>query len=629
MKVFHWITGITLVVLLALAITGLVLTRDLGQASGNAEGARKPQNGKVVTANAASQTLVDQSPLQTARRLVALAVAPEEKNLSHQALKLADHELELAFYGAERNAGANLPPLTPQTKEIAARKAAAEAAVKMDEDIVADLTRKLAAAPQSQKENLEDQLEVAKGQLELDQYEVDDAAEDLASAGADPSARIRQLKAEHDASDKEPESAPSPAAISAEQNYQAHTLLHVFRAWRELHSKHFEIAAARQETAAEVQKLSQQHETFEKRSDAEKSERESVKQQAKGFARGNQSASREESKATAKATLTSLKQHSQDQKNLAEFDKRIQDEQELGDIYGNWLVFVRARERGALHSTIETTLWIVMILLIVYGASRVIDRVFAGFAAENKRLGTIQTVLKFAVQALGGIAIVFVIFGMPSETTTILGLAGAGLTVALKDFIVAFFGWFVLMGRNGIRVGDWVEINGVSGEVVEVGLLRTVLLETGNWTDTGHPTGRRVAFVNSFAVEGHYFNFSTSGQWLWDELQVLIPPQENLYPLVDAIQKLVAKETEANGRKAQEELQRAASHQRVRSFSAEPAINLRPTSAGVEVHVRYITRAHERYAMRTRLYQAVVELLHRKRVPHEAESSPAAKAEKA
>src|SRR6266853_3525214 len=558
MRVFHWITGITLVVLLALAITGLVLTRDLGQPSGNAEGTRKAQDGKVVTANAASQTLVDQSSLQTARRLVALAVAPEEKNLSHQALKLADHELDLAFYGAERNAGANLPPLTPQTKEIAARKAAAEAAVKMDEDIVADLTRKLAAAPQSQKENLEDQLEVAKGQLELDQYEVDDAAEDLARAGADPSARIRQLKAEHDASDKEPESAPSPAAISAEQNYQAHTFLHVFRAWRELHSKHFEIAAARQEAAAEVQKLNQQHETFEKRSDAEKSERESVKQQAKGFARGNQNTSREESKAAATRTLSSLKQHSQDQKNLAEFDKRIQDEQELGDIYGNWLIFVQARERAALHATIETTLWIVMILLVVYGASGVIDRVFAGFAAENTRLGTIQTVVKFAAQALGGIAIVFVIFGMPSEMTTILGLAGAGLTVALKDFIVAFFGWFVLMGRNGIRVGDWVEINGVGGEVVDIGLLRTVLLETGNWADSGHPTGRKVTFVNSFAIEGHFFNFTTSGQWLWDELEVAIPSGENPYLMVEQIQKIVLAETEKNSQLAEQEWQRAA-----------------------------------------------------------------------
>ncbi|PYX51590.1 MAG: hypothetical protein DMG76_31580 [Acidobacteria bacterium] len=219
--------------------------------------------------------------------------------------------------------------------------------------------------------------------------------------------------------------------------------------------------------------------------------------------------------------------------------------------------------------------------------ARVIDRVFAGFAAENKRLGTIQTVVKFAVQAWGGLAIVFVIFGMPSETTTILGLAGAGLTVALKDFIVAFFGWFVLMGRNGIRVGDWVEINGVSGEVVEVGLLRTVLLETGNWTDSGHPTGRRVAFVNGFAIEGHFFNFSTSGQWMWDELQVEIPAAQDPYPIIDGIQKLVEKETAANSKIAQQEWQHTTTRYKVQALSAVPGINVRPTGGGIEVNVRY------------------------------------------
>ena len=85
----------------------------------------------------------------------------------------------------------------------------------------------------------------------------------------------------------------------------------------------------------------------------------------------------------------------------------------------------------------------------------------------------------------------------------------AVLLVALKDFIVGFFGWLVLMGRNGIRLGDWVEINGVSGEVTELGMFHTVLLETGNWSDAGHPTGRRVTFTNSFAIERHYFNFWT------------------------------------------------------------------------------------------------------------------------
>ena len=65
--------------------------------------------------------------------------------------------------------------------------------------------------------------------------------------------------------------------------------------------------------------------------------------------------------------------------------------------------------------------------------------------------------------------ILLVIFGTPRETPTILGLATAALTIALQDFIIAFLGWFVLIGKNGIHVGDWVEINGVGGEVIEVG----------------------------------------------------------------------------------------------------------------------------------------------------------------
>src|SRR3954464_13845885 len=121
-----------------------------------------------------------------------------------------------------------------------------------------------------------------------------------------------------------------------------------------------------------------------------------------------------------------------------------------------------------------------------------------------------------AVQLAAAGLILLLIFGPPTQLSTIIGLATAGLTVVLKDFIVAFFGWFTLMGKNGIRVGDWVEINGVSGEVIEIGLLKTVLLELGNWTESGHPTGRKVAFSNSFAMDRHYFNFSTSGQWLWD-----------------------------------------------------------------------------------------------------------------
>ena len=147
---------------------------------------------------------------------------------------------------------------------------------------------------------------------------------------------------------------------------------------------------------------------------------------------------------------------------------------------------------------------------------------------------------------------------------------------------MGFVGWFLLMGSNGLRVGDWVEINGVVGEVVEIALLRTVLLETGNWTDTGHPTGRKVAFVNSYAIEGHFFNFSTVGQWLWDEVQIMVPSSQNPYPVIDAIQKMVVEQTAANVVAAEQEWQRSKGHYRAQQVSAAPEVSLRPTSSGIE-----------------------------------------------
>jgi small-conductance mechanosensitive channel len=323
------------------------------------------------------------------------------------------------------------------------------------------------------------------------------------------------------------------------------------RAWTWLKNKRASLEAARSKVHDLAQGVQAQHDALDRQVRAEQPQKQQTRQQASGLR--EQAAQGAASKEAAAAAVESLKHYSNDQKLLSGLRKQLQDQQELGNLYRNWINLTASQQRAALHAILRSLLWILLILFLIYVASRLIDRVYIEAAPEKKRLLTLRAVLRFAVQAVGLILVAFVILGTPAQMPTVLGLAGAGLTVALKDFIVGFFGWFVLMGSNGIRVGDWVEINGVVGEVVEIGLLRTVLLETGNWTDTGHPTGRKVAFVNSFAIEGHFFNFSTAGQWLWDELQVLIPADRNPYQLVEAVQKLVEEETRAYTSLAQKE----------------------------------------------------------------------------
>jgi small-conductance mechanosensitive channel len=607
MKPRQWITGIVLLLLIVVAGIGLFLTRERKAAIQE----MSPADAKPIAApktTAAARRLVDLRPLQTAHRMAALAGTPEEIALAREAEKIGDHEVDLAFFDALRTAEENPPPLSPQAKQIAARKAKTQMALKSDQDKLAVLTKNLATAPEAQKDKLQDQIELTKAQIELDQDELTDASDDLEQAGGDPQAKIKRLQEEHESSDHN--AAPAGSAVDPhEQDYQAHTLWSVFRAWQALSNKTGQLQQAQQETEQKQQRLTKRHATLEAQLEKEKEARESG-QQAQASSSTPTGAAPSSSPA---GQLDVLKLYTRDQKNLADLGRRLQDEQELNDIYGRWIDFVQTRRRAALHHLLETVLWILFVLFAVYLAGRLIDHLFTGMSAENKRIDTLRAVVKFGAQALGAIVILFIILGMPTQTTTVLGLAGAGLTVAMKDFIVAFFGWFVLMGKNGIRVGDWVEINGVGGEVVEVGLLKTVLLETGNWTDASHPTGRRVSFVNSFAIEGHFFNFTTSGQWMWDELQVLIPPAQDPYPVIDGIQKLVEKETAANASKAEAEWQEATTKYRAKSLSAVPGINVRPTTNGIEMRVRYITRAYERHQTRKRLYEAVVGLMHGRR----------------
>lgn len=111
-------------------------------------------------------------------------------------------------------------------------------------------------------------------------------------------------------------------------------------------------------------------------------------------------------------------------------------------------------------------------------------------------------------------------------------------------------------------------------------------------------------------MDGYYFNFSTSGQWLWDDLQVLVPAGRDPYPLIEKIRTIVNKETEKNTSLADLEWQRVSRRYGVRLFNSESTVHLKPTDSGVVVNVRYITRADDRADARFRLYHEVVKLLH-------------------
>ena len=555
---------------------------------------------------------VDMHPLETAQQLAQQAVTHTEQDYAQQALRLGDHAVDLAFAAAVDDAAENPPPLTPETRDLVARIKASQTAIAADQSRITQFTAVLAHARGSAKDDLQQLIGIAQAQLALDQDDVEDAQQRLISVGGDKQHTIGQLLDQHKASEAQSASMQvgAPAATVEIETTRARTVVAEYRAWASLRAKQASLEQAEKDALARAASLSAQSEALQKQID-----------------QGTLPDSNPAPESGADPTLALLHRQTVAKKDVAQFGTRVETEKQLATVYANWADLVDARAKSYLHDILVSALWIVLIVLFVFAANYWLQRFFGRFARDRREMRTAHSVVLLGVQAVGLVLILLVVLGMPSNFATVLALAGAGLTVALKDFIVGFLGWFVLMGKDGIRVGDWVEINGVGGEVLKIGPLHTIILETGNWTDPGHPTGRKVSFVNSFAIEGHYFNFSTSGQWLWDEIEVFVPPDAEPHAIADGVRKIAVDETAKNADLAEQEWNRVAQATGT-SFSAAPSLNIRPSPMGISVVVRYITRANERFETRARLNHAIVDLLQKRCVPEAdvSKSSPAPKA---
>src|SRR5580692_4242327 len=208
---------------------------------------------RKTTAAITSTDLVDQSTYSTAQRLAQLAAASEEQAYAQSALRIADHELDLAFTEALRDLEAHPPALNSQAAAIQLRISKSQVLLTADQQRVADLTTALAQAKPDQKDKIQDQLDLAQSQLELDKDELDEASQTLVDAGGNPRQQIETMVQEHDAQVK---AHPPTAAGKAVALDDQHGSIGKFRDWRMLRQKQADLDTACVNAETKAQALS-------------------------------------------------------------------------------------------------------------------------------------------------------------------------------------------------------------------------------------------------------------------------------------------------------------------------------------------------------------------------------------
>jgi small-conductance mechanosensitive channel len=567
---------IILAVLLALCLVSIWFTR----------GARTTLTWLRARRAANSQTLVDLSPWQEAQALASVAVTAEENQYAGQAEHLADHEVDQNFAAALR-----------QAQLQSSRRALTGDAVALSQHItqlrqMIALDRAAVDQAKAQGKSADDSdLQVAQAQLDLDSDELADAQTDLSQATGDQSVRIQQELAAHEASMRAYDSGQKNPGQMAAVSVKSHrTLAGRIEAWFDQRTRLSSIQQARANALDDVRSITAEHSVL----------------QAKANAAGENG---------SLSHLVQLQNRRIEQQLLVIDNDRIQTSQQLADVYGKWGDQVRLQHGLLLNLILRSLALILGIVIAMVVGDMAVSRFLDRPQIDYRQTQILRTVFQVTLQVVGVLLIVLVLFGPPQQTGTILGLVTAALTITLQDYILSFVGWFMLVGRDGIRIGEIVEINGVCGEVVDIGLISTTLLETSSIASQNQLTGRRVSFLNSFAIRGQYFNFSSRGQWLWDDMTIGVPAGRDFYTVASKIEKIVSEETVDSAREAEREWNASGRKVGAKHLRAAPVLTLRPSASGVEIEVRYVTSARERFAVRDRMSRRIIEVLQDKPLP--------------
>lgn len=108
------------------------------------------------------------------------------------------------------------------------------------------------------------------------------------------------------------------------------------------------------------------------------------------------------------------------------------------------------------------------------------------------------------------------------DLSVTLGILAAGLAFALQEVIGSIAGWITIVTGKPFTIGDRIETGGIRGDVVDISVLRTTLMEIGNWLSGDHNTGRIVTLSNAFLFKEPLYNYSAHLRFVWDEIRVPI-----------------------------------------------------------------------------------------------------------
>ena len=229
-------------------------------------------------------------------------------------------------------------------------------------------------------------------------------------------------------------------------------------------------------------------------------------------------------------------------------------------------------------------LWLIIILLISWAIRNSINKKIS----DNTNRYRIKKLVRIGSYILIIFLILIMFTGSFQYLTVSIGLISAAIAFALQEVVLSIAGWFAIFGSNMYKPGDRIKINNIKGDVIDIGITKTTLMEIGDWVSSDNYNGRIVKISNSFVFKGAVHNYSTDFPFVWDEINLPIKYGSDITLANKIIQKTADTQLSKYANIAKEDWKLMVKKYLIEDAIVASTLSLRLTDNWIEFNLRYV-----------------------------------------
>ncbi|MFA5057699.1 MAG: mechanosensitive ion channel domain-containing protein [Opitutaceae bacterium] len=288
--------------------------------------------------------------------------------------------------------------------------------------------------------------------------------------------------------------------------------------------------------------------------------------------------------------LGQIREQLQIRQKLGVLESRFLEER----LRGLWAAYLRRLEWPGLVAAGLIALYLAISRLVLPRRYRKEELFLA------RRLGRYATALLVATVTAG-----YLIEDLTTLATT-LGLVSAAVVISLQDVCASFFAWFVIMLGHKFTIGDRLEIDGTKGDVLDIQLLRTTLIEVNNWLGADQPTGRIIVIPNNLIFKAKVFNYSHGHPYIWGKIDVTVTYGTPVASAMALFTKVLEEETRDNFTEARKAASTMEQRYGVEDADYRPKIYTRIADSGVTFSLFYVSHYRQSSTVRNRINRRLI-----------------------